>query len=85
METLSSGCRIALLILSVLFTQVRRLINRMSRGGRCRMMTFVLLISLLANAFTLFVLKQIVGYYSRKVGALEEEVRWVSLEVRALR
>lgn len=48
------------------------------------MMTFVLLISLLANAFTLFVLKQIIGYYSRKVGALEEEVRWVSLEVRAL-
>lgn len=48
------------------------------------MMTFVLLISLLANAFTLFVLKQIIGYYSKKVSALEEEVRWVSLEVRAL-
>lgn len=49
------------------------------------MMTLTLFISLVSNAFTLYVLKHIIGYYSKRVTYLEKEVELVSLEVRMLK
>lgn len=48
------------------------------------MMDLVLMISLISNAFTLYVLKHIIGYYSKRVTMLEKEIEWVSLKVRML-
>lgn len=48
------------------------------------MMTLVLIFSLLSNVFTLYVLKHIIGYYSKRVTMLESEIHWVSLQVRAM-
>ena len=48
------------------------------------MTMFILAVSLIANVFNLLVLRNIVTYYSQRVAALEQEVHWVSLEVRAL-
>jgi len=45
---------------------------------------FILAVSLIANVFNLLVLRNIITYYSQRVTALEQEVKWVSLEVRAL-
>lgn len=46
---------------------------------------FLIIFLTITNAFTLIVLRNILGYYSKRVTQLENEVTWVSLEVRALK
>ena len=49
------------------------------------MTEFVLFISLLSNAFTLWILKKISGIYANQMQRMEKELEILTLEVKVLK
>ena len=79
---------IAILIvyfLPLLSAQERGSLQGLPGRGESGMTEFVLFISLLSNAFTLFILKMVSKVYAKQMIQFEKDLEILSLEVRMIK
>ena len=85
---MAADTSIAILIvplLPFLSAQERGSIQRLPGRSESTMTEFVLFISLLSNAFTLFILKMVSKVYAQQMIKFEKDLEILSLEVRMIK